>query len=145
MIPHHLSRYLSRILFAVPLILCLLMCSDQAVFAKDSASSTEHFTLNGSFEGKFYLSSNKNHQKKKKNMIPGDSWTGEIHIQNDAPNAMTVSLHSVTSNLSNTALYDALVLNISRDGQQLYYGSYGSAPRPIMKHQKVEVGGTLTA
>lgn len=115
--------------FLLTLLMLLSLLPIQAFAAGTVYEGTVELT--GSFNGKFSLDSSDSKLFALENIVPGDSWRGKLHVVNKGNAKMEISIISIESNLEDNTLYDALDLNISVDGEELYSGSYGATPTPI--------------
>ena len=125
------------------LLLLLSVVPIQAFASQTPEVNVVHYTLTGSFEGKFELSSNKYKLFHLEDIVPGDEWKGQIHIKNDADGKMTISLLSITSNIKNQVLFDALDLEISYKGNPLYSGKYNTGLTRITDEYVIDPDETL--
>ena len=137
---HIFARHAS-ILLVLLLLLSSLPLS--AFSAEPEESNKTHFTITGSYEQKFELSSKDSKLFHLGGILPGDSWTGQIHIKNKAPDKMAVSLLSIVSNLEDMVLFNAMVLDISIDGETVYSGSYNPGKTPVLAPRYVLPNKTL--
>lgn len=101
-----------------------------------SVWATEHIRedtieLTGTFSGTFELNSSDMELFSLTGMVPGDSWSGTLKVLNKTGTDMDVSLVSIISNLEDTALFEALDLQLIVDGDLVYAGSYGSTASPV--------------
>ena len=103
----------------------------QTTHAASANGWSQNIELTGEFSGIFTLNSNTDEIFRVDNAAPGDSWSGEITIQNKASRAMDVSLLTIVSELEDTSLFNALTLNIQVKNQSVYSGSYGATPAQI--------------
>lgn len=93
--------------------------------------SEDTIELTGTSTGRFELNTSNSTLFDLKNMVPGDTWYGRLHVVNDTNNKMELSIISITSNLEDELLFDLLDLQIAVDGEVVYDGSYGATPDPI--------------
>lgn len=101
-----------------------------------SAWATEYtredvIELTGTFSGTFELNSSDMELFSLTGMVPGDSWSGQLKVLNKTGTDMDVSLISIISNLEDTALFEALDLQLIVDGELVYAGSYGNTASPV--------------
>ena len=101
-----------------------------------SAQATEYnredvIELTGTFSGTFELNSSDMELFSLTGMVPGDSWSGQLKVLNKTGTDMDVSLISIISNLEDTALFEALDLQLIVDGELVYAGSYGNTASPV--------------
>lgn len=131
------------ILLLAALLLLLLSPMAQTAQAASDGGWQENIELTGNFDGTFTLDSNTSHIFQAENAAPGDSWTGDITIQNHAEDPMEVALLSIVSELDDLALYNALTLNIQVDGTEIYSGSYGKTPEQITSYYELSPGESM--
>lgn len=93
--------------------------------------------LTGRFSGQFELTSSDVSIFALENMVPGDSWEGRLKVVNKTGGEMHMSLISITSNLEDNVLYDALDLKILLDGGLLYNGPYSGTRTPMVEWLEV--------
>lgn len=115
----------------------------RALASETSDNNIATYTLTGEFEGQFDLSSEKYTLFHLEDLIPGDYYTGKIQIKNKAAGDMAVSLLTITSDISDMVLFNALDLEISYDGYTIYSGSYNTGLDPITESFKLSKGETL--
>lgn len=130
---------------SILLVLLLLLSAVpfRALASETSDNNIATYILTGEFEGQFDLSSEKYTLFHLEDLIPGDYYTGSIEIKNKAAGDMAVSLLTITSDISDMVLFDALDLEISHDGYTIYSGSYNTDLDPITEHFRVSKGKTL--
>lgn len=87
--------------------------------------------LTGTFSGTFELNSSDMELFSLTGMVPGDSWSGQLKVLNKTGTDMDISLISIISNLEDTALFEALDLQLIVDGELVYAGSYGNTASPV--------------
>lgn len=110
------------------LLLCILMINVLPSYAHATTYvGEEHIELDGTFTGRFDLSSNKSELFNLKEIVPGDKWSGKILVKNSGEENMEFSLLSIVSNLEDTSLFDALTLTITSGESLLYSGKYGGS------------------
>ncbi len=119
----------NRILLAlISILLCfvfVLFAIPFSASAKTYISTDQYIELDGTFTGTFDLSTNTSQLFYIKNMVPGDSWVGTIHVKNSAPDKMDFAVVSVSSDLEDTLLFDSLVTKMVINEETVYEGSYG--------------------
>lgn len=143
--PWRTSQFFPRCTALLLVLFLLLTVFPVFAFATGTENSfEEELVLTGSFEGTFDLSGNKSKLFHLQNIVPGDSWTGEIVIKNKAPEAMTVRLLSIVSNLEDMILYNALDLKILDGDEVIYDGSYNTNISPISKTYELASGESMT-
>lgn len=126
------------------LLLLLSVVPIQAFASQTPESNIVHYTLTSTFEGgKFELSGNKNKLFHLEDMLPGDQWKGQIHIRNNADGRMTICLVSITSNLRDQVLFNALDLEISYKGNAIYTGKYNTGLTTITDEYVLDSKETL--
>ena len=135
-------RCVSVLLVLLMLLSIIPFTSFAAEKEKDESNIVKH-VLTGEFEGQFDLSSEDSVLFHLKDILPGDSWTGQIHIINKAPGEMAVSLRSITSDITDLALFSELYLNISSEGEEIYSGSYNTGLSQISPSFKLDSKETL--
>lgn len=111
--------------FLVVLLILMAVSFWLPVYASAVESEDEYIELDGTFTGRFELSSNKMHLFQLKDIVPGDQWSGTIHVKNSCYDKMEFSIVSVISNLEDVLLFDALVTEIRVDDEVIYNGTYG--------------------
>lgn len=138
-------QFSSRCIVILLVLFLLLSVFPVFAFATNTENSfEEELVLTGSFEGTFDLSRSKSKLFHLENMVPGDSWTGEIVIKNKAPEAMTVRLLSIVSNLEDMALFNALDLKILEGDEVIYSGGYNTGISPITKTYELDSRESIT-
>lgn len=130
------------ILLALLLLLSVIPFRASATGLDDSHIA--EYTLTGSFDGNFKLSSQDGSLFDLHDIIPGDKWVGKIHIKNKSAGQIAVSLKTITSDIKDQALFDALALNISYQGKSIYSGSYNTGLTEITKAYVIDPNKTLT-
>lgn len=125
------------------LLVLLLLMSVLPLQASAASNNEEHFTLTGEFEGQFKLSSKESELFHLENIVPGDSWIGEIHIKNEAPKPMGVCLKSITSDIMDTVLFDALELQIYCNNKPLYTGRYDTGNGQATNFYELKTNETM--
>ena len=118
-------RILLRIFTAVMSIIILLFLLPLISSVHAYQSNDQYIELDGTFTGTFDLSTNTSQLFHIENMVPGDMWSGTIHVKNSAPDKMDFAVVSVTSNLEDTLLFDNLVTGMAINGETVYEGTYG--------------------
>ena len=121
----------------------LLFGLSQTAHAATANGWSKNIELTGEFSGIFTLDSNTNEIFRVDNAAPGDSWSGEITIRNKAGRAMDVSLLTIVSELEDTALFNALTLDIQVNDRTVYSGSYGETPAQITPFYTISAGSSL--
>lgn len=124
-------------------LLLLLSVIPFQAFAADDSHVAE-YTLTGTYDSSFKLSSKDKTLFDLHDIIPGDKWVGQIHINNKTPGQMAVSLKTITSDIKDHVLFDALALNISYQGKSIYSGSYNTGMTEITKAYVIDPNKTLT-
>jgi len=120
------ARFGKRILAL--LLLCILMISILPNYAHATTYvGEEHIELDGTFTGRFDLSSNKSELFNLKDIVPGDKWSGKIVVKNSGEENMEFALLSIVSNLEDNSLFDELTLTLSSSESVLYSGKYGGS------------------
>jgi len=143
--PWRSSQLFPRCIVILLALFLLLSVFPVFAFATNTENSfEEEFVLTGSFEGTFDLSGNKSSLFHLENIVPGDSWAGEIVIKNKAPEAMTVRLLSIVSNLEDMDLFNALDLEILEGDEIIYTGGYNTGISPISKTYELDSGESMT-
>ncbi len=104
----------------------------------------EEVEISGKYNGTFSLDSSDMELFNLKNVVPGDTWKGKLHIRNTAIDKMEIAILSIVSNLDDNVLYDALDLKISIGTEEIYNGSYGATKEPISRFYEVPAGGRVT-
>lgn len=138
-------RFLFTRLILIFSVVLLLFCTVPLGASADSDTVYEGTVeLTGKYNGTFQLTPDDLDLFHLKNILPGDSWEGKIHIKNKAKDTMEVSILSIVSNLRDKDLYDALELEIRVGDKLLYEGSYGDTSNPITKFYKIKPGKTVT-
>ena len=140
-IHHDLMKRLG-ILFMAALMLISLMPRGQTVSAAEGGWR-EDIELTGDYTGIFTLNSNTSEIFNAANATPGNSWTGSITIQNKAEQPMEAALLTITSNLKDLIVYEALSLDICIAEECLYSGSYGDTPDQITPFYVIPAGKSL--
>lgn len=127
------------------LLVALLLLGAMPFMAFAAETNNEYIELDGSFTGKFDLSSNTTKLFHLENISPGDQWSGTLHVKNSCKAAMDFAFVSVTSDLEDTVLFDALVTKVSLDGQAIYDDTYGfySADQHMSTFYRIAPGETL--
>lgn len=102
--------------------------------------------LTGDFESKrFDLSTSSDALFSLKDIAPGDTWQGRIHVKNNCSEVMAVSLVSITNNLKDDEyMFNQLDLEILLDGKLLYSGSYGNVGSSVSEWNTIEPGKQRT-
>lgn len=134
-------------LFVLILAAFLLLCLSPFGLTAHAAPTDgweENIELTGEFDGKFSLNCSTAQLFHEENAYPGESWSGQINIVNKAKDTMEVSLLTITSNLEDTALFDALALTIQANGDAVYVGSYATDDEQITPYYSIKSGETLT-
>lgn len=138
----------TRLILVLSILLLLFSSVPLEAFASDLSETDNVYEgrveLSGKFNGQFHLTPDDLELFHLEDILPGDSWEGKIHIQNDARATMEVSIISIASNLKDKTLYDALDLEIRVGDEIIYEGSYGDTPDPISKFYKIRPGKTVT-
>lgn len=128
--------------------LCLLLLFLINMFPLQSLAAEDMFEgeieLTGSYNGRFSLDSSDMKMFNLKNIVPGDTWNGKLHVKNKGKDIMEFSIISIVSNLQDETLYDALDLKISYKDQEIYNGSYGATGMPISDMFSISAGKTIT-
>lgn len=135
-------RCVSILLVLLMLLSLIPFSSFAAELGTEDSNVVEHI-LTGEFEGQFELSSEDSVLFHLEDILPGDSWTGQIHIINKAPGEMAVNLRSITSDIEDMTLFSELYLNISSEGEELYSGSYNTGLTQITPSFKLDSKETL--
>ena len=132
-------------LVSVLLVVLLLLGAMPFMASAAETTNNEYIELDGSFTGKFDLSSNTTKLFHLENISPGDQWSGTLHVKNSCKAAMDFAFVSVTNDLEDTVLFDALVTEVSHNGQTIYDGAYGfySADQYMSKFYSLAPGETL--
>lgn len=135
-------RFVS-ILLVLLMLLAVLPFQASATKAKDS--HVAEYTITGTFENeKFDLSSKDGTLFHLEDIVPGDEWDGKIIITNKAPGQMAVSLKTITSDIYDQDLFNALHLDISYKGKSIYSGSYNTGMTAITDEYVLDPKETLT-
>ena len=132
---------------SILLVLLMLMAflPFQASATKAEDSHVAEYNITGTFENeKFDLSSKDGTLFRLEDIVPGDQWEGKIKITNNAPGQMAVSLKTITSDIANKRLFNALDLNISIKGKSIYSGSYNTGMTAITDEYVLNPKETLT-
>lgn len=128
--------------------LCLLLVLLINVFPLQSLAAENMFEgeieLTGNYNGRFSLDSSDMKLFNLKDIVPGDTWKGKLHVKNKAAAQMEFSIISIVSNLQDETLYDALDLKISYGNEEIYNGSYGATGMPISDLYGISAGQSMT-
>lgn len=119
------NRFLLALISIVLCLLFMLFALPFSASAKTYISTDQYIELDGTFTGTFDLSTNTSQLFYIKDMVPGDSWVGTIHVKNSAPDKMDFAVVSVVSDLEDTLLFDTLITKMVINGESVYEGSYG--------------------
>lgn len=132
MIQKKSALFLLRCVSALLVIVMMFSAMASAAFATDwsrEIAFEETLVIDGDFDGEsFQLNTSSSELFNLERFAPGDEWTGRLRIKNDLPEKMMVSVISIVSILEDTALFDALDLDICLNyptGELLYSGTYG--------------------
>lgn len=131
------------ILLVLLMLLSLIPFSSFAAEVETKESNIVQHVLTGEFEGQFDLSSEDSVLFHLEDILPGDSWTGQIRITNKASGEMAVSLRSITSDIKDLTLFSELYLNITSEGEEIYSGSYNTGLSQISPSYKLDPKETL--
>lgn len=134
-------RRLFSLLLLVPLFFGLIMPS-QAAQASEGGWA-EKIELTGDYTGTFTLNSNTSEIFRAEDAVPGNSWRGSITIKNKAKQPMEAALLTITSNLEDLVVYNALSLDICVGDMCLYSAGYGDTPDQIMPFYVIPAGKSL--
>lgn len=137
------NRIFARVLCVLLIGIMLLGMMPITSFAADYDGP--HIELDGSYNGKFELNSNTDLLFDVKDITPGDFWTRTVHVTNKAPASMEFGIISVTSNLTDTLLFDELVSEIYINGDKVYDGPYGfvAHDEAMTSFYEIESGDTM--
>lgn len=135
---HPLRRMFSLFL----LVLLLINILPAQSFAEDVYEG--EIQLTGSYSGTFSLDSSDLDLFNLKDIVPGDTWKGKLHVNNKGKAMMEFSILSIVSNLEDNTLYDELDLKISIGAEEIYSGSYGATQEPISGVYEIPRGETIT-
>lgn len=139
----HLGR---RLASALMTFLLLFTLSPTTQFAKaDTASHgwKENITLTAKDIGTFTLDSNTSQMLFVEDAVPGDTWTGEITIKNQAEGPVEVSLLSISNKLTDQALYNILDLDIWIGDKTVYSGKYSETPTTVTDFYVIPAGSSM--
>lgn len=102
--------------------------------------------LTGEFDRRrFRLSTSDDDLFSLKNIIPGDSWHGKVHVKNNCGRIMEVSIISILNDLENDDyLFRQLSLDISIGDEVIYSGSYGETDEPVSDWYAISPGKKIT-
>lgn len=119
-----------------------------SMFPMQSLAANDMFEgeieLTGNFNGRFSLDSSDIDLFNLKDIVPGDTWRGKLHVKNKARASMDFSIISIVSNLEDNTLFDALDLKIYLGDEEIYNGSYGSTGEPISDFYKIKSKQEIT-
>lgn len=139
-IPRKSSVQSLRSLAGILAVFLLISLFAPAAFADSISSDVE---VRGDTDGGFEFSSDNFDLFHLNSMAPGDIQTGTITLTNTSNNAVYVGLESITSQLADNTLYDALDLKIFHGNDVLYEGSYGKTPNPVTDQLRVPAGESI--
>lgn len=95
-------------------------------------------------EGKYELTTKDLYLFSLENIAPGDSWQGNVTVDNDTSTDMAVSVYSITSTLKqDTALFDVLDLRIMAAGEEAYSGKYAAGGPMVTGYYLIPSGESL--
>lgn len=138
------SPVLQRLAMIVPALFLIFSLFPPHSFAEEKTVSEWTLSLYGNYDGKFDLSSSDVSLFSLENVVPGDSFHGKIHVKNNTEEKMDISIFTITSNLEDRTLYNALDLKITEGEDLVYEGAYGDAKAPISKYNSIAPGEKLT-
>ena len=105
---------------------------------------TGSIELTGKYTGTFTLESSAMDLFNLENIIPGDSWQGKVEVKNTGSRNMEIAIVSIVNDLQdNDILYDKLDLQIYRENEEIYSGSYGATNANISKFYTVRPNETI--
>lgn len=105
---------------------------------------TGSIELTGKYTGTFTLESSAMDLFNLENIIPGDSWQGKVEVKNTGTRNMEIAILSIVNDLQdNDILYDKLDLQIFREDEKIYSGSYGATEANISKFYTVRPNETI--
>lgn len=137
-------KLLQRLFTAM--FVCLLLVTLLFPFSARAETYSGHLNITGSFQNRqFSLTPSDSQLMDLKDIVPGDQWKGKITIHNSCSSTIEFSLYSIESQLKDNALFDALTLELSLDGNKIYSGSYNVGKKPpYMDYVKVGPGKDAT-
>ena len=102
--------------------------------------------LTGEFDRRrFHLSTSDDDLFSLKNIVPGDSWHGKVHVKNNCGRIMEVSIISILNDLENDDyLFRQLTLDITTGDEVVYSGSYGETDEPVSDWYAISPGKKIT-
>jgi len=102
--------------------------------------------LTGEFERRrFNLSTSDDDLFRLRNIIPGDTWRGKVHVKNNCNRIMEVSIISIVNDLEDDDyLFKQLDLDISIGDEVIYSGSYGKTDDPVSDWYAISPGKKIT-
>lgn len=139
----HLGRRIINILIAFLLFLALVPTSHAVEANATSQGWKENITLTAKDIGTFTLDSNTTQMLFVEDAVPGDVWTGEITLKNQAGGPVKVSLLSITNKLPDHSLYNILDLDIWIGAKTVYSGKYCDTPQNVTDFYVIPAGSSM--
>lgn len=136
------SKGNSKLFKVVCIVLAFVMILSCFAPIMTYAAEPESLVVTGEYNGRFKLKTNEEKLFDISEAAPGDKHEGTITIKNMGSDKMTIAVKDISSNISDTDMFNTLHLKISHDGEVLYDGVYGETPEPVTEF--ITVNGRKT-